>query len=31
MRREDHWIVSLDEMRALRGECASCYVAVVVR
>ena len=24
-------IVSLDEMRALRGECASCYVAVVVR
>jgi hypothetical protein len=28
MTREDRWIVSLDEIRALRRECASCGVAI---
>jgi hypothetical protein len=28
MTREDRWIVSLDEIRALRWECPRCQVAV---
>jgi hypothetical protein len=29
MTREDRWIVSLDEIRALRWECPACSVALV--
>jgi hypothetical protein len=28
MTREDRWIVSLDEIRALRWECPGCHVAL---
>lgn len=28
MTREDRWIVSLDEVRALRWECPACHVAL---
>jgi hypothetical protein len=28
MTREDRWIVSLDEIRALRWECVACHVAI---
>jgi hypothetical protein len=28
MTREDRWIVSLDEIRAIRWECGKCHVAL---
>lgn len=28
MTREDRWIVSLDEIRAIRWECARCHAAI---
>ena len=28
MTREDRWIVSLDEIRAIRWECPKCHMAI---